>query len=64
MTKSLLRVGYKDGAKWVNEDANSTQFIAFGDLEPFQQTRRKLESAGGTVLDYDPHCLGCSGRRL
>ena len=61
MTKSILGVGYKDGAKWVNEDANSTQFIAFGDLEPFQQTRRKLESVGGTVLDYDPTALAVVG---
>jgi hypothetical protein len=61
MTKSLLGVGYKDGAKWVNEDANSTQFITFVYLEPFQRTRRKLESAGGAVLDYDPTALTVVG---
>jgi hypothetical protein len=61
MTKSLLDVGYKDGAKWVNEDANSAQFITFMDLEPFQRTRRKLESAGGAVLDYDPTALAVVG---
>ena len=61
MTNSLLDVGYEDGAKWVNEDANSTQFIAFVLLEPFQRTRRKLESAGGTVLDYDPTALAVVG---
>ena len=61
MTKSLLGVGYRDGAKWVNEDANSTQFMAFVGLEPFQRTRRKLESVGGAVLDYDPTALTVVG---
>ena len=61
MTKFILGVGYKDGAKWVNEDANSTQFMAFVGLEPFQRTRRKLESAGGAVLDYDPSALAVVG---
>ena len=61
MTRSLLGVGYKDGAKWVNEDAKSNQFLAFVDLEPFRQTRRKLENAGGKVLDYDPTALSVVG---
>ena len=61
MKKSLPEVGYKDGAKWVNEDASSTQFITFVHLEPFQWVRRKAERAGGTVLDYDPTALPVVG---
>ena len=62
MNKSLLEVGYNDGAKWVSEDASSTQFIAFVHLEPFQRVRRKVENAGGMVLDYDPAALPVVGR--
>jgi len=61
MERSLLEVGYKDGAKWVNQYADTTQFIAFVDFEPFLRVRRKVESVGGEVLDYDPTALSVVG---